>query len=430
MAGGNGAPMKRLHDVGALLETFRAGSTIVLHSDCAEPPLLARAVAEHAGSMRGVNVMTLMPMGLAPYGEPGPASELRIATFFPGKGLRAALNAGRARPLRYPLSAIPRLFDSGVLKADAVLLQVSPPDETGDVTLGISVDYMRAVLAQAPLVIAEVNPRMPRTCGDTRLPVSAIDWFVEGVEGPQEVATVAADEVDLQIARNVAGLVRDGAVLQVGIGSLPDAVLAQLGHLRHLGLHSGIITDAVRPLIEAGVIDNSTKSRFPGVAVTTMAAGTQSFYDFLHRNSALEFHPCSLTHDGTVLAGMDGLCAINSALQVDLAGNMNAESIGGRRISLPGGLPDFAAGARRARGGISIVAIRSSFGKECASNILPRLDPGAPVTVGGEEVDFLVTEYGVAALQAASAGERAAAIVAVAHPRHRETLERELAAAT
>lgn len=420
--------MKRLYDIGALLGRFREGSTIVLHSDCAEPPLLARALAEHAAAMRGVNVVTLMPMGSAPYGEPGPASELRIATFFPGKGLRAALNAGRVRPLRYPLSAIPPLFDSGAMKADAVLLHVSPPDETDHVTLGISVDYMRAVLAQAPLVIAEVNPRMPQTCGDTRLPVSRIDWFVDATQAPQEVAPAAPDAVDLQIARNVAGLVRDGAVLQVGIGSLPDAVLAQLRHLRHLGLHSGIITDAVRPLIEAGVIDNSTKPRFPGVALTTMAAGTQSFYDFLHRNRAVEFHPCSLTHDATVLAGMDGLCAINSALQVDLAGNVNAESIAGRRISLPGGLPDFAAGARRARGGISIVAIRSSFGNESASNILPRLDPGTPITVGCEDVDFLVTEYGAASLQGVSARERAAAIVAVAHPLHRETLERQLAA--
>lgn len=419
--------MKRLDDVGALLATFGEGSTVVVHSGCAEPPLLARAVAEHATSMHGVNLVTLMAMGSAPYAEPGPASELRLATFFPGKGLRAALSAGRVRPLRYRLSAIPGLFDSRAMKADAVLLQVSAPDETGHVTLGISVDYMRAVLAQSPVVIAEINPRMPRTCGDTRLAVSEIDWFVDATEAPQEVPPAKADAVDEQIARNVAGLVRDGAVLQVGIGSLPDAVLGQLGHLKHLGLHSGILTDAVRPLIEAGVIDNSTKRRFPGVALTTMAAGTQSFYDFLDGNRAIEFHPCSLTHDASVLADIDGLCVINSALQVDLAGNVNAECVAGRRIALPGGLPDFAAGARRARGGISIVAIRSSFGKKGASNILPRLGAETPVAVGFEDVDFVVTEYGVAALHGVSARERAATLVAVAHPQHREALEGELA---
>jgi len=416
--------MKRLGDVGALLATFVEGSTVVVHSGCAEPPLLARAVAEHAASMHGVNVVTMMPMGSSPYAEPGPASELRLATFFPGKGLRGALNAGRVRPLRYALSAIPVLFDSRAMKADAVLLQVSAPDETGHVTLGISVDYMRAVLAQAPIVVAEINPRMPRTCGDTRLPVSAIDWFVDATEPPQEVPPAKADAVDEQIARNVAALVRDGAVLQVGIGALPDAVLGQLGHLKHLGLHSGILTDAARPLIEAGVVDNSTKRRFPGVAVTTMAAGTQSFYDFLHGNGAIEFHPCSLTHDASVLADIDGLCAINSALQVDLAGNVNAERIAGRWIALPGGLPDFAAGARRARGGISIVAIRSSFGKQGASNILARVGAGTPIAAKASDVDFVVTEYGVAGLNGVSARERAAAIIAIAHPKHREALEK------
>src|SRR5674476_1124900 len=186
-----------------------------------------------------------------------------------------------------------------------------------------------------------------QSISDTRLAVSEIDWFVDAMDAPQEVSPTPADAIDEQIARNVAALVRDGAVLQVGIGSLPDCVMGQLGHLKHLGLHSGIVTDPVRPLIEAGIIDNSTKRRFPGVGLTTMAAGTQSFYDFLHCNRAIEFHPCSLTHNAAVLAGIDGLCAINSALQVDLAGNVNAEFIDGRQISLPGGLPDFAAGARQ-----------------------------------------------------------------------------------
>ena len=415
--------MKRLHDPGALLATFGEGSTVVLHSACAEPRLLA---SHAAASMRGANLLTLMPMGQAPYGEPG-ASGLGVATFFPGKGLRAALNAGTVRALRHPLSAIPRLFDCGTIKADAVLLQVSPPDETGHVSLGISVDYMRAVLAQAPVVIAEINSRMPWTCGDTRLAVSEIDWFVEATEGPQEVPPTPADAVDAHIARNVAALVRDGAVLQVGIGSLPDCVMTQLGHLKHLGLHSGVLTDAVRPLIEAGVIDNSTKRGFPGVGVTTMAAGTQSFYGFLHRNRAVEFQPCSLTHDAAVLTGIDGLCAINSALQVDLAGNVNAECIDGRQISLPGGLPDFAAGARRALGGISIIAVRSCFGEHRTSNIVPRLGAGTPVTVGPEDVDFVVTEHGVAALHGGSSRQRAEALIRIAHPRHRETLHHGLA---
>jgi 4-hydroxybutyrate CoA-transferase len=419
--------MKRLSDVGSVLAGLGAGRTVVLHSGCAEPPFLARQVVAHAAAMRGVRLLTMMPMGKAPYGDVGPAAELDVGTFFPGPGLRSAFNAGRVRALRYPLSEIPALFSSGAIRADAALLQVSSPDETGHVSLGVSVDYMRAVLAQAPIVVAEVNARMPRTCGDTLVHVSQIDWFVDATEAPQEIAPSAADAVDEQIARNVAGLVKDGAVLQLGIGSLPDRVLGQLGHLRRLGLHSGIVTDAVRPLIEAGVIDNSTKKRFPGISVATMAGGSRSFYDFLNRNREIEFHPCSLTHDAAVLADIDGLCAINSALQVDLTGQVNAEEVNGRKISLPGGLPDFAAGASRARSGLSIVALRSSFDKGSASNIVARFRASMPATVSPSSVDFVATEYGVAAVRGVSDDVRAAGLIAVAHPEHRETLQREFA---
>lgn len=420
--------MKRLHDVGALLARLGSDCTVVLHSGCAEPLYLARQLAEHATAMRGVHLLTLMPMGDAPYGEIAPAACLDVATFFPGRGLRSALNAGRVRALRHPLSVIPTLFDHGALWADVVLLQVSSPDESGHVSLGVSVDYMRSVLAQSPLIVAEVNPRMPQTCGDTRLPISQIDWFVDADGLPQDVPPAAADDVDERIARNVASLVRDGAVLQIGIGSLPDRVLAQLGHLKHLGLHSGIVTDAVRPLIESGVIDNSTKKLFPGRSVATMAGGTQSFYDFLHRNEAIEFHPCSLTHDAGVLSRIDGLCAINSALQVDLGARVNAETVAGRRVSLPGGLPDFAGGASRSRGGLSIVALRATFGKTHGSNIVVQLPPGSPVSLEPAAVDFVVTEYGVAPLRGTSDDTRAAALIAVAHPDHRESLQHEIAA--
>ncbi|MDO8704677.1 MAG: acetyl-CoA hydrolase/transferase C-terminal domain-containing protein [Sulfuricaulis sp.] len=421
--------MKRLYDVGALLARLGADTTVVLHSGFAEPRWLARQLAEHASAISGAHLLTLMPMGDSPYAEAGPAAQLDVATFFPGRGLRSALNDDRARALRYPLSAIPKLFDSGALRADLVLLQVSSPDEAGQVSLGVSVDYMRAVLAQSPLIVAEINPHMPHTCGDTRLPISLIDWFVDADRPPQELSPAPADQVDEQIARHVAGLVRDGAVLQVGIGSLPDRVLAQLGHLSHLGLHSGIVTDAVRPLIESGVIDNSTKRHLPGVSVTTMAGGSQSFYDFLHRNAAIEFHPCSLTHDASVLASIDGLCAINSALQVDLAAQVNAESVNGRRVSLPGGLPDFAAGAVHAKGGVSIVALRSTYGRDGASNVVSDLGAGKLVTIDSSHVDFVVTEYGVAAVRTASPRQRAAGLIAVAHPRHREALQREFSCA-
>ena len=419
--------MQQLTHPGALLESLPAGSTVVLHSGFAAPRGLARALAQHASAMPRVRLLAMMPMGHAPYAEPEPAEHLELYTFFPGKGLRAALDAGRARALRHPLSAIPGLFDGGAWRADVLLLQVSPPDATGQVSLGLSVDYMRAVLAQRPRVVAEINPRMPRTCGDTLLPVSAIDAFIEATDGPQEMAAAPADAVDAQIAHHVASLVRDGAVLQVGIGSLPDRVLGNLGHLRRLGLHSGIVTDAVRPLIESGALDNSTKRRHAGVSISAMAGGTQSFYDFLHCNPAIEFHPCSHTHAATTLAGIDGLCAINSVLQVDLNGRANAETAGGRRIALPGGLPDFATGARRAKGGLSILALRSTAGKSGASSIVARL--GETISLEADQVDYVVTEYGIAPLHAGNLQARAAALIAVAHPDHREALARALAQA-
>lgn len=419
--------MKRLNEPATFFAGLEGGVTVVIHSGCAEPRVLSRQLAAQAAAMKGARLLTLMPMGEAAYAAEAATAHLDVTTFFPGRGLRAAVDEGRARMLRYPLSAIPGLFDRGALKADVLLLQVSEPDDDGRVSLGVSVDYMHAVLAQSPLVVAEVNPRMPRTCGDSALHVSQIALSIDATEPPQPLPPAEGDEADRRIGQHVAGLLDDGAVLQVGIGSVPDQVLSGLGHLKHLGLHSGIVTDAIRPLIESGVIDNSTKARFTGVGVTTMAAGTQGFYDFLHRNPAIEFHPCALTHHREFLATIDGLCAINSALQVDLAGRINAERANGRQISLPGGLPDFAAGASRARGGKSIIALRSSFAKGTQSNIVARLGEDVPVTVGPDEIDFVVTEYGAASLRGKGPAQRAKALIAVAHPEHRERLEREFA---
>ncbi len=419
--------MKRLSDPAAFFAGLAPAATVVLHSGFAEPPLLAHHLAAQAAELNGVRVLTLMPMGEPEYATAAATAHLDVATFLPGRGLRAAVDEGRARALRQPLSRIPGLFERGELRADAILLQVAPPDAQGLVSLGISVDYLRAVLAQSPVVVAEINPQMPRTLGDAALPVDRIDFFVDANGPLLEAAPVQADDVDRRIAQHVAALIEDGAVLQVGIGSLPDQVLAQLGHLKHLGLHSGIVSDGIRPLIEAGVIDNSTKRRFEGVSVTAMAGGTRDFYDFVHQNPAIEFHPCSVTHDPGVLRAIDCLCAINSALQVDLGGNANAEQANGRLISLPGGLPDFAAAATKSRGGKSIIALRSSFARGAHSNVVARLGEGAPVTVVADDIDFVVTEYGVASIRCLAPAQRAAALVAIAHPAHRERLQREFA---
>ncbi len=405
-----------------ILPLFRPGSSVVIHSACAEPQYLASQLGSHAASLRNVRLYTLMPMGQAPYADAG--GGLAVVTFSPGKGLRKAASAGRIEMLRTPLSGIPKLFNDRTLTADILLLQLAPPDENGAMSLGISVDYMRAVLAQRPTVVAEINPLMPHTCGDTGVREDEVDYILQAQNAPQAVPAAAADQTEQRIAQHVAGLITHGAVIQVGIGLLPDLVLGQLGALYDLGIHSGIISDAVLPLLENGAVTNAKKKHFPGKCITTMAAGTQPFYDALHRNRSIEFHPCSLTHDVKLIAELDGFCAVNSVLQIDLAGRANAERVDGKVISTPGGLPDFARGATLARNGKSIVTLRSASKDGSRSNIVPALAPEVPVTVTADHIDYVVTEHGVARLRGLDPAGRARTLIAIAAPEFRAELRR------
>ncbi len=412
--------MQQLTDFSAILAGLRPGASVVIHSLCAEPAYLSAQLALHAASAKGLAVHTLMPMGAAPYATAEAVRHLAVSTFYPGKGLRDAVNAGRVRLLPCALSEIPELFRSGRIKADLLLLQLSPPDVEGRLSLGISVDYMRAVLDQDPLVVAEINPRMPFTCGDSLVAPEDVDFFVDSSVPPCFFTAPAGDETDRCIAENVASLIENGDVIQAGIGALPDLMLAQLGHLHDLGIHSGVITDSVMKLIQAGVVNNATKSALRGKTVTTMAMGSQGFYDFLNGNRDVELHPCSLTHGHEFLAGIDRLCSVNSVLQVDLAGNSNAERVAGRVIASPGGLADFARGAAAAKRGKSILALRATA-KGC-SNILAQFPPDTPPSLDGGPVGFVVTEYGIARLRGASPQQRRDALIAVAHPDFRADL--------
>jgi 4-hydroxybutyrate CoA-transferase len=414
--------MRRIESLDEAVELFSPGVLIVLHSACAEPRFLAAELARIGGRLDNALVHTLMPMGASPYAASSRTGHLQVSTFFPGKGLRGAVNKGQAGLIRLPLSAIPGQFATGRLACGVLLLQVSPPNEQGVMSLGIAVDYMQEALKQNPVVVAEINPAMPFTCGDTLILSDQIDYIVMAKEPPQPVLPAKGDEIERRIAANIAGLIGHGAVLQAGIGALPDLVLGQLGHLRDLGVHSGIMTEAFVPLLEKGAVTNLSKRDFPGVCVTTMAAGTQPFYDFLHRNPAIEFHPCSLTHAFDTLARIDGLIAINSVLQIDLYGRANAERIDGRIISGPGGLPDFARGAAASKGGASILALRSTAKDGLSSNIVCELDAADPVTVTADHIDFVVTEHGVACLTGVSPARRAEALIAIAHPDFRPQL--------
>jgi len=418
------SPLK-ISDLDEVVQHLGPGSSLVLHTGYAEPQFLAAELARVGKRLERVTVYMSMPMGATPYAAADLKGHLVLRTFFPGKGFREAVNDGRAELIRAPLSTIPGMFSQRLFKADVLMLQVSSPDSDGRVSLGLSVDSMLAVLSQNPIVVAEMNPAMPYTCGDSCISLEQIDYVVDARTPPLYLpAAGPADEADQRIAEHVAGLIGHGAILQLGIGSIPDLVVARLGHLRDLGIHSGIITDAVRPLIERGVVTNATKRRFAGKTITTMAAGTPDFYSYLHQNPLIEFHPCSLTHDAALLAAIDGLCAINSVLQVDLAGQANAEQIDGRKISSLGGLPDFARGAAAAKGGRSIITLRSSSRGGTSSNILAKFPDGEPVSVPANDIDFVVTEYGVASIRGLGPLERARALIEVAHPNHRADLRR------
>lgn len=405
-----------------LIDALPAGARVVLHSGHAQPPVLAEMLAQHAPALHGVRVLATMPTVAAPYASAAALAYLKLESLMPGLGLRPAALSDSVELWRHTVFDWPALFTHGDGHVDVLMLQVSAVDADGRVSLGVSVDFMHAALARARCVVAEINPHMPDTCGHSRFPAERIDWFVPVSHAVQTAKLLAPDAVDRRIADHVAGLVRDGAVIQIGMGSLPEGVLARLGHLRHLGLHTGIFTDGMRALIDAGVVDNSTKRFKPGVSVATMAGGCADLYRYMHRNPAVEMHPCDVTHGPQVLAQMDGFCAINSALQVDLMGRVNAEWVGPRRMSLPGGLPNFAQGAMQAKKGLAIIAMRSVHGPEQRSSIVFELDAHGPPALRGEDYHCLVTEHGVAHVHSLSPRERAQAIARVAHPMWREGL--------
>lgn len=414
--------MKKLEHLSDLLAGLAPQECVVVHSAAAHPTVLARQLAESARLLDGRRVHSLLPYGPVPYAQDPAWAHLRLSTFLPGSGLRGALDAGRLEVRREPLSEAPRLFGAAG-PVGLALLRVAPPDDSGRVNLGVSVDYMPAAIRAARRVVAEIDPRMPRVAGDAWLSADAIDAFVEAADGPHEVLSGEPDAVDEAIAGHVASLLDDGAVLQLGAGSLPDRVLAKLQHLRHLGLHTGIIGDGAWPLIERGIIDNSTKEVLPGVCVATMAVGSRAFYAFMDRNPAIELHPCSVTHRGDVLRRLGRLYAINSALQVDLHGRVNAEWAGARQVSSPGGLPDFSRAAASLAGGRSIIALRARDRKG-QSAIVPALPAGRPCSLQPAEVDCYVTEYGVAAVRGCSAEARRNALIAIADPEYRDALRR------
>jgi acyl-CoA hydrolase len=402
---------------------IRSGHRVFVHTAAATPQRLVAAMAARAPELSGVEVVHLHTEGPAPYAAAELAGSFHTNALFVGANLRAAVESGTADYIPVFLSEVPALFRRRVLPLDVALIQVSPPDGHGFCSLGVSVDASLAAVQTAEQVIAQINPRMPRTHGDGLIHIDHIDHAVAVDEPIHETPVPALTEAERVIGRHCASLVEDGATLQLGIGAIPNAVLAALGGHRDLGIHTEMFSDGVVDLVERGVITGRRKRKHPGKLVASFLIGTRRLYDFVDDNPQVAMLDAEYVNDTRVIRQHPRMTAINSALEVDLTGQVCADSIGTRLYSGVGGQMDFIRGAALAEGGKPIIALLSTTSRG-DSRIVPFLRPGAGVVTTRAHVHYLVTEHGVADLYGKNLRERARALIDIAHPDHRETLER------
>lgn len=401
------------------------GSRVVVGHACGSPETLLKALVNNAGACRDVEIVHMVSMGSSEYCLPGMEAHFQHNSLFAGGTTRGAIHDGRAFFTASHFSQIPRLFTEGILPVDVVLCMVSPPDEHGFCSFGVSVDYTKPAAESAKCVIAEVTHRMPRTLGDAFIHVSRIDHIVETDAGPVIMSPPSISEIDEKIGGYCAELIRDGDCLQLGIGAMPDAILGFLKHKKDLGIHTEMFSDGVADLVEAGVITCARKNFHTGKMIATFFMGTEKLYNFVHNNPMVQMFPVNYTNDPAVIARNDNMVSVNSTLQVDLAGQAASESIGCKQYSGTGGQADYVRGAAWSKGGRSILAFHSTAAGGKLSRIVANLDLGAIVTTTRTDIHFAVTEYGIADLRGRSVPERAEALIAVAHPDFRDELEEE-----
>jgi acyl-CoA hydrolase len=403
------------------VQLIRSGDRVWVQQGCGTPATLLDALAARAADLHDVEICHMMTLGALDYARPELARHFRHNGLFLGDNVRAAVAEGRADYTPVSLGEIERLF-AGELHIDVALLQTSPPDEHGFLSLGLGPDCTLTAACQASRVIVEINDQMPRALGDTFLHASRVTALVPVSRPLRELLPRPPDAVQMQVADHVAELIPDGATLQVGIGGIPNAVLARLGDRRDLGIHSELCPDGVVALIEAGVINGARKTLHPGKVVSGFVLGSQIIFDYIDDNPVFEFHRTRYVNDPFIIAQNDGMIAINSAIQVDLSGQVCADSLGAQPYSGVGGQLDFVRGASRARGGRAIIALPSTARRGSVSRIVPTLAPGAGVVTTRADVHDVVTEYGVAHLRGRSLRQRAEALIGVAHPSFRAEL--------
>jgi acyl-CoA hydrolase len=405
--------------------SIQSGQQLFVHGGAATPSVLLDALVARASELRDVGIVHIHIEGPAPHVAPEVADSFRHRALFIGPNTREAVNAGRADYVPIFLSDIPELFESGIIPLDAALINVSPPDAHGYCSLGTSVDAAQSAIRAADTVIAQLNRSMPRTLGDSFVHVDRIDLAVEVDQAPHPHRIAAVGDVERRIGEFVADLVPDEATIQMGIGSIPNAVATALRGKRDLGVHTELLTDPVIDLVEAGAVTGAAKEVNRGKIVTAFLMGSQRLYDFVDDNPMIEMRPVDYTNDTAVIRRFRHMVAINSALSIDLTGQVSADSIGTRFYSGVGGQMDFMRGAALAEEGRAIIALPSMASGGTISRIVPVLAPGAGVVTSRAHVRTVVTEHGVAELFGRSIRERVRALVAIAHPDVRDELAHE-----
>ena len=406
--------------------TIKSNSNIVLANLCAEPHIFPTLLMDRAKGLHSVKLFHMRPCGefVERYLEPGMEEHVKCATAFTGgvKAIIRLIKEGRADFYPIPLSKAPWLLRSGYFRPDVFAATVSPPDEEGNCSLGVSVDYGRAALETAAVVIAEVNSNMPRTFGDTKIHVDQIDYFIESQEPLYELPQPNITNLEERLAENVISLVPDEATIQIGYGAISESIMPFLNEKKNLGLHSEMLPESAMSLIDNGVINGAYKSLRQGKAVTAFAAGTKRLYDWLRENQNVELSPLDYTNDPRIIAANHKMTAINTALQVDLYGNIYSDMLGFDQYSGAGGQPDFVAGSQLCPDGTSIIVLPSTAvaGKKSRIVAHPSVssNPQAPAiaTISRFYADYVVTELGIASLRGKTTKERAKALLEIAHP--------------
>lgn len=416
--------MKLVASAKEAVASITSGQRVFIHGGAATPSELLRALGERAGEIENVELIHIHLMGKVPYQQTGFKKSFKVANLFIGPNTREALDYDRIDYLPCFLSEIPRLFRLKKRPLDVALIHVSPPDAHGFCTLGTSVDIARAAVDMAHTIIAQVNSKMPRVHGDGFIHESKIHYAIKMDRPLLEEEPPEITELEKKIGQYVATLIEDGATLQIGIGKIPNAVLDALKRHKHLGVHSEVWSDPLLPLIEAGIVDNAKKTVHPGKLVSAFLIGTQKLYDFVHDNPSVAQLDIAYVNNPEIIARNERVTAINSALEIDLTGQICADSIGARVISGVGGQIDFMRGASLSKEGKAIIALPSRT-REGSSRIVSSLKPGAGVVTTRAHVHHVVTEYGIADLYGKTLSERAKALVQIAHPDDRDRLARE-----